>query len=136
MKILIVADDPNLCAYWGAELESRGHDVAAGFSGQWARQALLEEGPLDLVILDLYLGEPVARDLIALAGQARPEAQLVMITGSSDPSPEALMAQAPFGSLLLQKPVDIEDLLGICAGKSLGPGAGQRLQPDLSAQSG
>lgn len=52
-RILIVEDEPNLSCLYTEELESDGHQVVA--TRNYENAGLLEEMPMDLVVLDLQL---------------------------------------------------------------------------------
>jgi len=56
LKVLVVEDDPNLRALWGAVIERAGHTAHLVETEPAAREALMAE-PFDLVLLDLFLGE-------------------------------------------------------------------------------
>ena len=56
MKVLVVEDDPNLRALWGAVLQRAGHLPHLVETEAAARERLMTE-PYDLVLLDLCLGQ-------------------------------------------------------------------------------
>ena len=66
MDILVVEDDPNLCALWGAVLREQGEAPDLAESEAAARERLLSEG-YDLVLLDLSLGDQNGLGLATLA---------------------------------------------------------------------
>ena len=113
MKVLVVEDDPNLRALWGAVFERAGRDATLVETEAAARDALMTRA-YDLVLLDLCLG---ARDGIGVATFAtylNPMCKVVVVTGTALYSRRELFAMAPAVSAVLRKPVDIEDLVAVC----------------------
>lgn len=113
MKVLVVEDDPNLRALWGAVFERAGHEAWQVETEAAAREALMERA-YDLVLLDLCLG---TRDGISVANFATylsPTCKVVIVTGTSLYTKRELFAMAPAVSAVLRKPVDIEDLMAVC----------------------
>ena len=57
-QILIVEDNPGLNEILRKIVESEGYDVSSAFTGTAALEALENEGPFDLVLLDVMLPDP------------------------------------------------------------------------------
>jgi len=113
LKVLVVEDDPNLRALWGAVIERAGHAPTLVETEPEARGKLTAE-PFDLVLLDLFLGE---RDGIALADVAtrlNPACRVVVVTGTSLYRNGELFGMAPAIWAVMRKPVDIEDIIALC----------------------
>jgi DNA-binding NtrC family response regulator len=113
MKVLVVEDDPNLRALWGAVFRRVGHAARLEQSEAAARGALGQER-FDLVLLDLYLGADRTIDVAAFAALLGPETKIVVVTGSTLYAQGELFALVPAVAAVLRKPVDIEDLIAVC----------------------
>lgn len=113
MKILVVEDDPNLRALWGAALERAGHETLQVATETSALTALQARG-FDLVVLDLCMSGRNALGVATLANYRNPACKVVVISGSAVYSQKKLFAMSPAVAAALRKPVDIEDLLEVC----------------------
>ena len=113
MDILIVEDDPNLGALWGAAFGALSHDVTTTGTAQAARKALMTR-TFDLVLLDLYLGRDSGLSVAALATYTNPFCKMVVVTGAGEYAYERLVDLSPAIVSVLRKPVDIEHLLAVC----------------------
>ena len=114
MKVLVVEDDPNLRTLWGAVIAKAGHDATSVETESDARDKLMGEA-FDLVLLDLCLGE---RDSVSAANFAtylNPACKVVIVTGTSLYTKGELFALAPSVWAVMRKPVDIEDIMALCA---------------------
>ena len=114
MKVLVVEDDPNLRALWGALIDKAGHTAHLVETEPDAREALMSE-PYDLVLLDLYLGEKDGVSVANFATYLNPRCRVVVITGTSLYSKGELFGMAPSIWAVMRKPVDIEDIIALCA---------------------
>ena len=114
MKVLVVEDDPNLRALWGAVIEQAGHVARQVETEPDAREALMAE-PFDLVLLDLYLGERDGLSVANFATYLNAACKVVVVTGSSAYSKGELFAMAPSVWAVMRKPVDIEDIAALCS---------------------
>lgn len=113
MKVLVVEDDPNLRALWGAVIERSGHAAHLVETESAARDALMSK-PFDLVLLDLYLGEKDGLSVAGFATYLNPACKVVVITGTSLYPKGELFAMAPSVWAVMRKPVDIEDIMALC----------------------
>ena len=113
MNVLVVEDDPNLRALWGAVFGRVGHSCRLEETEEGARTAL-GEAHFDIVLLDLYLAGDKTIDIAALAGAMPVGSQIVVVTGTSAYSRGELFDMAPQVAAVLRKPVDIEDLISVC----------------------
>ncbi len=114
MKVLVVEDDPNLRALWGAVIGKAGHTARLVETEPAAREALMAE-PYDLVLLDLYLGEKDGVAVANFATHLNPACRVVVVTGTSLYAKGELFAMAPSIWAVMRKPVDIEDIMALCA---------------------
>ena len=79
VKILIVEDDPDICDLLKRVLESDGYEVQTASDSAGALKAV-EEGPPDLVLLDVVLGGEDGRDLLVKLRQ-KSDVPAVFLTG-------------------------------------------------------
>lgn len=113
MKVLVVEDDPNLRALWGAVIQKAGYSAHLVETEADARNALLEQS-FDLLLLDLFLGEENGTAVAEFAMQVNPACSIVVVTGSSLYSKQELFSMAPSIWVVMRKPVDIEDIIALC----------------------
>jgi two-component system nitrogen regulation response regulator GlnG len=82
-KILVVDDEPKICAVLSAFLKTRGYQVVSTSSGQEAVTAMLCERP-DVVLLDIRMPEMGGMELFQHIRVLDPKARIIMITGDGD----------------------------------------------------
>ncbi|MEM1431166.1 MAG: response regulator [Pseudomonadota bacterium] len=114
MKVLVVEDDPNLRALWGAVIEQAGFEAHLVETEPAAREMLMAR-PFDLVLLDLFLGETDGTSVASFATHLNPSCQVVVITGTAVYGKRELYAMAPSIRGVMRKPVNIEDIMALCA---------------------
>jgi DNA-binding NtrC family response regulator len=114
VKVLVVEDDPNLRTLWGAVIAKAGHDAVAVDTEPDARDRLMSE-PFDLVLLDLCLGERDGVSAANFATYLNPSCKVVVVTGTSLYTKQELFALSPSVWAVMRKPVDIEDIMALCA---------------------
>lgn len=113
MNILIVEDDPNLRLLWQSVFATSGHSVEVTASAVDARRVLMTSR-VDLVLLDLYLGQELGLSVASVATFSNPACKIVIVTGSTAMSCEDIREKTPAISSVLRKPVDIEHLMAVC----------------------
>jgi DNA-binding NtrC family response regulator len=113
LRVLVVEDDPNLRALWGAVIERAGHKARLVETEPAARDMLMTE-PFDLVLLDLFLGETDGASVANFATHLNPSCKVVVVTGTSLYPNGELFAMAPSVWAVMRKPVDIEDIMALC----------------------
>lgn len=113
LKVLVVEDDPNLRALWGAVIERAGYMARLVETEPEAREMLITE-PFDLVLLDLFLGENEGTSVANFATHLNPACKVVVITGTALYSKGELFSMAPSIWAVMRKPVDIEDIMAVC----------------------
>src|SRR5690242_5167787 len=83
MHILVVDDDPEICAVASDYLTGEGFFVSIARDGN-AMRRVMEQAPVDLVLLDLMLpgedGLSLARELRTAA----PDLSIIILTGRSE----------------------------------------------------
>jgi CheY-like chemotaxis protein len=82
-RVLIVDDEPNLCANLSAFLEDEGMDVCVAYSGEDAL-ALLDGGALiDVVVTDMRLPGMDGNDTIRSIHASHPSVRFAIHTGTT-----------------------------------------------------
>ncbi len=108
-KLLVVDDEPLLRDSLCAILRRGGYQVQASASGQDALAALMAGG-IDLILLDLHLGDIDGLDLLGMIRGASINTAVIVISGDS-------MVESAIGALrlgasdYLRKPYEVEVLL-------------------------
>ncbi|QIE41676.1 response regulator [Rhodobacteraceae bacterium SC52] len=120
MKYLIVEDDPNLRLLWRSVLGEMGCDVSEAATLDEATAALASQS-FDAMILDLYLGRDSGLSLAMTVETENPGCKVIIVTGAADVSEANLRAQAASIVSVHRKPVDIEDLMGVCSRLAAAP---------------
>ncbi len=108
-SILLVEDEPALQRVLIRLLEKLGRPVTAVSSATEAKVALDDlAGPV-LLVADHFLGEESGVDLAVAAIEARPDVEVVMMSGSG---PEIPLERIPADHLrgVLMKPFRLEEL--------------------------
>ncbi|WP_238547953.1 response regulator [Meridianimarinicoccus roseus] len=124
MKYLIVEDDPNLRLLWRSVLGDLGYSVSEAATLEDA-EAALRETAFDAMVLDLYLGRENGLSLAMTVEKVSPGCKVIVVTGAADVREDELRAKVGSIVSVHHKPVDIEDLIGVCAqlGKASGAAA-------------
>ena len=106
MTVLIVDDDAAIRLLCRVNLELEGHRVLdASYLGQ--ARTLLAEEHVDVVLLDLHLGNERGLDLLSELRRERPEVAVALLTGSPQArSPE----EEATADAVISKPFEIEEL--------------------------
>ncbi|TDL84461.1 response regulator [Meridianimarinicoccus aquatilis] len=120
LKYLIVEDDPNLRLLWRSVLGEMGCDVSEAATLDEATSALASQS-FDAMILDLYLGRDSGLSLAMTVETENPGCKVIIVTGAADVSEANLRAQAASIVSVHRKPVDIEDLMGVCSRLAAAP---------------
>lgn len=109
-EILVIDDDPRLCATVGDVLQHRGHRVRTAHRGQEALEHLVLQ-PVDLAIVDFKLPDVSGVDLLESIKAVSPETAVILISGhaSLNSAIEAINGEA---SSYLVKPIDLRQLVG------------------------
>lgn len=110
--ILIVDDDPDLCANLWDLLRERGYRVSLAHNETEARQQLAGE-PFKTVLIDMKLPAGDGRSVFQQVRHADPQARTVLITGyrsEMDETVRGLLAEG--ADAVCYKPFDVPTLLG------------------------
>lgn len=103
-QILVVDDEPTILTTLETHLRLGGHTVFGTAKLTEARRVVATQ-PLDLVLLDAYLGSERGLDLLIELRQAHPSLPVVMISGQSD-VPDVVAALKAGAFDFLEKPLD------------------------------
>ncbi|HEX6859572.1 MAG TPA: response regulator [Caulobacteraceae bacterium] len=107
--ILLAEDDESLRGFLTRALEKAGHEVTACADGDAAAEVL--ESGWDLLLTDIVMPGLDGIELARLAGEKRPGAPIMFITGFAAVSLAAAEAAAP-GSKVLSKPIHLREIIG------------------------
>lgn len=110
-KVLVVDDDRSIGGLMDAMLEMEGYPRRIVFSGAQARKAIAEES-FDIVVSDIYLGDASGLDLLELAKDRLPEAEVVIMTAQG--SVETAVRAVRLGAFdYVSKPFPVETMLEV-----------------------
>jgi DNA-binding NtrC family response regulator len=102
--VLVVDDDPSLRLLCRVNLELEGYSVVEAGSVQEAEQAL-EEAAVDVILLDLHLGNEQGITLVPKIQERGLGASMALLTGSPG-------SRLPEGATIIPKPFGIDELTG------------------------
>jgi two-component system nitrogen regulation response regulator NtrX len=105
-RLLIVDDEPTICAALARVLRLEGYDVRTAGSCLEAKELLLNQ-PVDLLLLDINLEDENGWESYRRLIDFGPEHRVLVITARPDQAQGALVA----GVKLMQKPLDLPLLL-------------------------
>jgi DNA-binding NtrC family response regulator len=105
--VLVVEDDPSLRLLCRVNLELEQHRVLEADTLSRAR-ALLESEPIDVVLLDLHVGDEHGFELLPYLREVRPDAAVCLLSGTAESDPERPEGVQAF----IRKPFELEDLTG------------------------
>ena len=104
-RVLVVDDEPSIRLLCRVNLELEGYDVLEAGSLGEAREQLDES--VDVVLLDVHLGEETSDVLVSECHARLPRVPVVLVTGSAD----VLLDGASSADAVLPKPFEIDELL-------------------------
>ncbi len=108
MKILIVDDDPKILNYLSKRLTKWGYDPITAIDSSITIN-LLSNQSVDIVILDVYLQETTAIELIPKIKKINPDIKFITMTGQNTRQLELKIRS--FGILyFMEKPIETENL--------------------------
>jgi two-component system OmpR family response regulator len=106
MTVLVVDDDAAIRLLCRVNLELEGHRIAEASTLGEAR-AILDEEPVEVVLLDLHIGSERGLDLLRELRRDRPEVAVALLTGSpQERSPD----EEATADAIIAKPFPIEEL--------------------------
>lgn len=109
LHVLLVDDEPDFLSVIARRLERRECTVVTAESGV-AALAILEEQPVDVVILDVKMPEMDGIETLRRIRSGFPETEVIMLTGHADLD-VAISGMALGAYDYLLKPTDIDELM-------------------------
>jgi len=111
LRVLVVDDDKSICRWLNAVLTAEGYECCTARSVEDA-DPLLREGPIDLALLDIYIGQANGLEFLEKLKTLQPECKCVMMTAHA--SVETAARSVSGGALeYLSKPLLIDELLAL-----------------------
>ncbi|ABF39480.1 two component, sigma54 specific, transcriptional regulator, Fis family [Candidatus Koribacter versatilis Ellin345] len=111
LHIVVVDDDPGTCVYIESVFAELGHTCKSFVRPEAAEEYILTH-PVDLAIVDVYLGSTTGVEVLRRCRVHRPKLYAVIITGQI--SLEMAARSIAEGAVdYIQKPIDIDALLNI-----------------------
>jgi two-component system, NtrC family, response regulator HydG len=124
--VLVVDDDPDLCANLWDLLRERGFRVALAHDDNEAARRLKDRN-FKVVLIDMKLPHGDGAGVFRLVRQANPEARTVVITGCRSEVDQLLRRVLDEGAdAVCYKPFDVPQLLAVLARLAGGKGAGDK----------
>jgi DNA-binding response OmpR family regulator len=108
----VVDDEPSICRALSIALSRTGYDVRAVESGEVAA-TLVRSEHFDCLITDLRIPDMRGDVLFELASSLQPHLRQRTVFTTGDASERAQELLDACGSIVLQKPFDLDELLGI-----------------------
>ena len=109
MQALLLEDDEPTRTLYGECIAGAGHDVISCDTIESAYKALRTKR-IDLLVLDLVIGDSNCLGLAQFAGYAAPDAEIILVTGSGRFSRGEVLSEYPGINWMLRKPLAIRDL--------------------------
>ena len=115
-RLLVVDDEPEMCALLEAGLAKRGFEVTSRTSGD-AALALLDQNDFDAIVVDLNMPATSGLDVASWVAANRPDTPVILITafGSLETAVAAIRAGAYD---FVTKPFEIESI-GLTLGRAV-----------------
>lgn len=118
-RVLVVEDEPRLRQVLVRYLQQRGHQVAEAASAAQARTCL-ERQPVDIVLLDINLGEETGWDVLRwLQARAPTRRPTIVVISAVPPATRRLEEFTPDAVLTKPFPIDAVARLVESAGEPL-----------------
>lgn len=109
-RLLVVDDEALIRWSLGEQLAKAGYDVVEAEDGASALDALRDQGPFDLVVLDLKLPDTDGLSLLKRIRQVAPACGVVMMSAFATPQ-DVSDARDIGVSEIIAKPFDVQYLL-------------------------
>lgn len=109
MRTLLLEDDDATRKVFADCLRGAGHEVKECRTVSEALKTL-RTGPIDLLVIDLMIGNTNSLGLAQYAGYAAPDAEIILVTGTSKFPGGEVLSEYPGISWFLRKPLAISDL--------------------------
>lgn len=104
-KVLVAEDEASLAELVKVNLEFDGHEVEVVEDGRYALKAMVEDGPFDVVVLDLMMPWSDGFDFLSNIGRKHGGARVVVLTARDDGYTKARAADAGVDAYIT-KPYD------------------------------
>ena len=109
MQALLLEDDDSTRMLYGECITSAGHKVIECDTLESAYTALRSRR-IDVLVLDLVIGDSNCLSLAQFAGYAAPDAEIILVTGSGRFAQGEVLSEYPGINWMLHKPIAIGDL--------------------------
>lgn len=109
MRALLLEDDQATQALYCECIRAAGHEVVPCTTILDALKAL-RTAKIDILILDLVIGNSNSLGLVQYAGYAAPNAEIIMVTGSGEFANGEILKDYPGLTWFLRKPLRLSDL--------------------------
>ena len=109
MQALLLEDDEPTRTLYGECIANAGHEVIECDTLESAYSALRTHR-IDVMILDLVIGDSNCLSLAQFAGYAAPNAEIILVTGSGRFANGEVLSEYPGINWMLRKPIAIGDL--------------------------
>ena len=109
MRVLIVEENPALGRIWSRHLERQGYTVDLASSQQEAIR-ILQKVEVNVIILDLILGDGSAIAVADFSSYRQPSAKVIFITNSQFFSDGSIFQHIPNACAMMPSKVSPEDL--------------------------
>lgn len=106
-KILVAEDEASLAELVRVNLADEGHEVVVVEDGRYALSAMMDQGPFDLIVLDLMMPWSDGFDVLRNLGDRRPK--VVVLTAREDDYSEERAEKLGIDAYLT-KPYDPQQL--------------------------
>lgn len=105
--VLVVEDDPSLRMLCRVNLELEDYVVLDAETLGRAEELLRSE-PVDVILLDLHVGDRNGAELLPFLRNERPEVAVCLLSGTSETDPPL----QPGVHAFVRKPFELDDLIG------------------------
>jgi len=112
MRVLIVESNPDLGWLWRRHLERSGAEVDLA-AGQAEAVAALSRAEVDVIVLNLILGEGSAFAVADYASYRMPQARVIFVTDTTFFSDGSIFQHIPNACAFVQTGTDPSDLVAM-----------------------
>ena len=109
MRALLLEDDEATRTLYRECIECAGHEVLACGTIKEALD-VLRTNEVDLLVIDLLIGDTNSLGLAQYAGYAAPLADIILVTGSQRFAKGEVLSEYPGINWVLRKPLPVSDL--------------------------
>ncbi len=109
MRILLLEDDEPTRELYKECITDAGHEVIACDTIERAI-TVLRTTHIDLLVIDLLIGNSNSLGFAQFAGYAAPDAEIILVTGTGRFTKGEVLSDFPGISWILRKPLPVDDL--------------------------